>query len=334
MKLYNTLKELCLCPSISGRENKIREKLTSLITPLCDEVRVDALGNLIALKKSAKQDAKKVMLAAHMDEIGFIATFIEDNGMVRLAPVGWIEFSASAFSLVVSEKGVKGAIVPETRTKPEDYKATNFYIDIGAKDKKSAEARVKIGDFFVAAPSLDKLLGSRVCGRPLDDRVSCVALLGIAEALASKELDCDVYYVFSVQEEVGHRGALTATFSIAPDVALCFDVTGTGDSIGAVKMACKVGGGAAVKIKDRMVICDEQITTALCAVAKEKGIKHQREILPSGATDTEAMQLAGAGVSVGAISIPTRYIHTGVELCDLDDVRCCIELATEYIKTL
>lgn len=334
MKLYNTLKELCLCPSVSGRESKIREKLASLISPLCDEVSTDALGNLIAVKKCGKENAKRMMLTAHMDEVGFIVTFIEDNGMVRLATVGGADLNAAAYTLVVSENGVKGAIVPEVNVKPNDYAGTNLYIDIGAKTKKSAEMRVKIGDFFVVVPSLDKLMGSRVCGRPLDDRVGCLALLGIAQKLANEDLDCDVYYVFSVQEEVGHRGAHTATFAIRPNVALCFDVTGTGDAIGADAMACKVGDGAAIKIKDRMVICNEGVTNALCELAKANNIKYQKEILLKGATDTEAMQLAGSGAAVGAISIPTRYIHSGTELCDLDDVECCISLASEFIKTV
>lgn len=334
MKLYNTLKELCLCPSVSGREKNVREKLSSLITPLCDEVSTDVLGNLIAVKRCGKKNAKKVLLVAHMDEVGFIVTFIEDNGMIRLATIGGANLNAAAYTMVVSENGVKGAIVPEAKVKPCDYAGTNFYIDIGAKNKKAAEARVKIGDFFVVQPSLNKLMGNRVCGRPLDDRVGCLTLLGAAEELYKGELDCDVYYVFSVQEEVGHRGAGAATFGISPDIAICFDVTGTGDAIGADAMACKVGDGAAIKIKDRMVICNEGIVNALCGVAKENNIKHQKEILIKGATDTEAMQLAGAGVFAGAISIPTRYIHSGTELCDLDDVKCCISLVSEYIKTV
>lgn len=331
MKLYNTIKELCLCPSVSGRETKIRTLIEERITPLCDEVRTDALGNLIALKKGTGK-GKKIMLAAHMDEIGFIVTFIEDSGMIRVGTVGGISFAASAFSRVVSESGVRGVLVPDSKVKAADYKSDSFYIDVGAKTKKQAEARVAIGDFFVVAPSLEKLAGSRVCGRPLDDRVGCAVLLGIAEKLAGAELANDVYYVFSVQEEVGCRGALPAAFSIAPDVALCFDVTGTGDTPAATPMACKLGGGAAIKIKDSSVICDEGIVKALCEIAKARGIKHQKEVLLYGGTDTSAMQLAGSGAAAGAISIPTRYIHSAVETCDLDDVQCCIELAAAFIS--
>ena len=333
MTLYTTLKALCLCPSVSGREEKIRRKITEFIAPLCDSVRTDSLGNLIAHKKGSGK-GKKIMLAAHMDEIGFLVTFIEDSGMLRVAPVGGISWSASAFSSVVSENGVKGAIVPDAKTKAADYKADVFYIDIGAKDKKSAETKVAIGDFFVATPSLERLMGSRVLGRPLDDRIGCAVLLGIAERLKTVSLEDDVYYVFSTQEEVGCRGAMPAAFTVQPDIALCFDVTGTGDTPASSPMACKIGGGAAIKIKDASVICDEQTVAELARIAKEKNIKHQKEILLYGGTDTSSMQLAGAGAAVGALSIPTRYIHSGVELCDLADAEACIELAVEFLDLI
>lgn len=331
MNLYTTLKELCTCPSVSGREQRIREKIKALVTPFCDECKTDKLGNLIAVKRG-DGEGKKIMLAAHMDEIGFLVTFIEDSGMIRVAPVGGISFTAAAYSPVVSENGVKGAVVPDEKTKPEEFKADNFYIDIGAKNKKRAEAQVKIGDFFVLTPRLERLSGGRVCGRPLDDRVGCAVLLAVAESLANLKTKDDIYYVFSVQEEVGCRGAMTAAFAIAPDVALCVDVTATGDVPGATPMACSLGGGAAVKIKDASVICDESLTAELCRIAKDKGIKFQREILLFGGTDTSSMQLAGAGASVGALSVPTRYIHTGSETCELSDAEACAALAVEYIK--
>ena len=330
MNYYTTLKELCLCPSISGRETAIREKIKKMITPYCNDIRVDKLGNLIAHKTG--NGGRRVMLAAHMDEIGFIVTMIEDNGQIRIAPVGGISFSAAAFCGVISEKGVKGAIVPNDGVKPADYKSDVFYIDIGAKDKKSAEKKVAIGDFFVLSPKLERLMGNRVCGRPLDDRIGCAVLLDIAERLWDKQTCDDIYYVFSVQEEVGCRGAGTAAFAISPDVALCFDVTATGDTPSAKPMACALGGGAAVKIKDASVICSEEIVRALCDIAEKNKIKYQREILLFGGTDTSSMQLAGSGAAVGALSIPTRYIHSGSETCDLSDAKACADIAVEFIR--
>ena len=195
MNIYSTLQKLCVCPSISGREDNIRGLISEMILPLADEVRVDSLGNLIALKRGTSSE-HRLMLCAHMDEIGFLVNFIEDDGSVRLAPIGGINFVASSFSCLVSEKGIRGVIVPEGKTKAEDYKADNFYIDIGAKDKKDAEKRVSIGDFFVMEGGVKRLCGKRIAGRPLDDRIGCAILLSIAETLSKKELGCDVYYVF------------------------------------------------------------------------------------------------------------------------------------------
>ncbi|MBQ8850138.1 MAG: M20/M25/M40 family metallo-hydrolase [Clostridia bacterium] len=333
MNIYTTLQKLCACPSISGREDNIRGLLSELMLPYADEMRVDALGNLIA-KKNGKGEGESIMLCAHMDEIGFLVNFIEDSGMIRVATIGGISFSASAFTSVISEKGVRGALVPEDKTKPADYKADKFYIDVGAKNKKDAERRVSIGDFFVAEGGVTKLMGKRVMGRPLDDRIGCAVLLDIAEKLKDTETDGDVYYVFSVQEEVGCRGSMTAAFGISPDYSLCFDVTGTGDTLGATSMACKLGGGAAVKIKDSSVICSEEVVNTLCRIAEEKKIPYQREILTYGGTDTSSMQLSGAGSLAGALSIPTRYIHSGVETCDLADAEACVALAVEFVKEL
>ena len=331
--MYRTLKELVAVPSISGREGAICNTLRSMVEPLVDSVEVDALGNLIAHKVGTGKDKKKILLCAHMDEIGFLVNFIEENGYLRISNIGGINFVASAFSPVVFENGVKGVLVPEQRLeKISDYNATRFYIDIGATDRKDAEKRVKIGDFAVVAPSMTRLAHKRVAGRPFDDRIGCAILLKIAEALDTCEHDVD--FVFSVQEEVGCRGAKTAGYASAPDYALVFDVTGTGDTIGASPMAVKVGGGAAIKIKDSSVICHTEVVDTLTALAKENKIAHQHEILTYGGTDTSSIQVAGEGVKVGALSIPSRYIHSGVEVVDLGDTEACVKLALAFIREL
>ena len=332
MNLYTTLKRLCLVSSVSGREEKIREEISDIIAPFVDSVETDALGNLIALKKGVGD--KKIMLCAHMDEIGFIVNYIEENGMVRVGNLGGIRLPAASYTMLVSEKGVRGALCANSDVKPEDYKNDVMYIDIGAKSRKEAERHVSIGDTFVCAPSLTRLLGTRVCGRPIDDRVGCLALLELAERLASVETEASIYYVFSVQEEVGLRGSRTATFAISPDIALCFDVTSTGDTPNATPMACALGEGAAVKIKDNSVICHSGLVAELCDIAKREGIPHQREVLTFGGTDTASMQLTGCGSVAGALSIPTRYVHSGVEMCDMKDVKACIDLAEKYILSI
>ncbi len=332
--MFTTLKKLITTPSVSGREENIRKVLEKLVTPLCDEIYTDALGNLIAHKKSANENAPKVMLCAHMDEIGFLVTFIEEGGFIRIAPVGGISAAASAFSEVVSEKGVAGVIVPNAQTKPEEYKLDKFYIDIGAKNQKEAEKKVQIGDFFVCRPSLTRLIGKRVCGRPLDDRVGCAVLLEIAEYFSKNPHNSDLYYVFSVQEEVGCRGAKTAAYGIGADYGLVFDVTGTGDVPASKPMACKVGDGAAIKIKDNSVICHKEVVDKLIDLAEQNKIPHQCEILTYGGTDTSSIQMTGSGAKVGALSIPTRYIHTGVEVCDLSDTEACARLAEKFIESI
>jgi endoglucanase len=191
---------------------------------------------------------------------------------------------------------------------------------------------VRIGDFFVCRSNLTKLIGKKVCGRPLDDRVGCATVLKIAEHFSKNAPKNDVYYVFSVQEEVGCRGAKTAAFGIECDYALVFDVTGTGDTPSAKPMACKVSDGAAIKVKDSSVICHRDVVRELTVLAKENKIKHQIEILTYGGTDTSSIQMTGMGAKVGALSIPTRYIHSGVEMLDLADAEACAALAIKFTQ--
>jgi endoglucanase len=273
------------------------------------------------------------MLCAHMDEIGFLVTFIEEDGWVRVSPVGGIHAASSVGSFVMSNRAVRGVLVAEDCVKAGELSVDKMYIDLGVKTRREAERRVAIGDFFTCIPEVKRLFGSRIAGRPLDDRVGCAVLLDVAEQLADGNFAGEVAYVFSVQEEVGCRGALPAAYALAPDYALCFDVTGTGDVPGAKPMACRLGDGAAIKIKDRSVICDDGLVCALCALAEAQGIPYQKEILLYGGTDTSSMQLAGGGTRAGALSVPTRYIHSNVETCDLGDVTACARLAVAFVRS-
>ena len=331
--MYSLLKDIALTQGVTGKEKAVAEKIKGLIAPYCDESYIDAMGNLICLKKGSDKAAKKIMLCAHMDEIGFIVNFIEKSGAIRIATVGGISFAACAYGEVVSENGTRGVLVPNSGTKPEDYKADVFYIDIGADSDSQAKKKVKIGDVFNLKSNVTRLCGQRVAGRPLDDRIGCAVVVDIAKQIASVGSKHDVYYVFSVQEEVGCRGSKTAAFAIQPDVALAFDVTGTGDTAGAKPMQVKLGGGAAIKIKDASVICDVDVVERLQEIAKEKKIKAQLEILQYGGTDTSSMQMSGAGCAAGALSIPSRYIHSGVEMIDMKDAEACADLAVEFIKS-
>ena len=332
--MLNLMKTLTAVRGISGREKALSDKLLTIVAPITDKCWNDAMGNLIAVKYGAapEEERGKIMLCAHMDEIGFLVTYIEDSGFIRVNAIGGINWVAAAYSTVVFGNGLKGILVPEAGTAPGDLKQEKMYVDIGAKDKRDAERRVQIGDFCALEGGITRLCGRRITGRPLDDRIGCAVLVKIAEKLKDEPVADDVYFVFSVQEEVGIRGAKTATFGINPDIGIAYDVTGTGDSAGAKPMACSVGGGAAIKLKDSSVICDQELTQEFAAVAKENDIKHQFEILAAGGTDTAAMQMSGSGVRAAALSIPTRYIHSGVEMLDLNDAEACVDLTVAWLK--
>jgi len=315
--------------AVSGREGALLERIRTLISPYVDECSFDNLGNLMALKKGSDENAKDIMLCAHADEIGLMVTYIEDNGYIRIAPIGGINFISAAYSKVIFENGTKGVIVPD-RKASEFNKADNYYIDIGADSKKAAEKKIKIGDVAVCEPSIDKLMGKRIVGRPFDDRIGCAVVFDIARTVENPKHN--IWFVFSTQEEVGCRGAQTAANRIAPDCALVFDVAGTGDTIGAPPMAVKLGEGAAIKIKDARVICDHETVENLVELAKNNKIPYQREILIAGGTDTGSIQLSGSGVRAAALSIPSRYIHSSVEMIDLKDAEACRDLAIAFIN--
>lgn len=331
--MLELLKKISAAPGVSGYENKAADVIEKEISEYTDEQYRDNLGNLIAVKHG-NGNGKKIMLCAHMDEIGFMVTFIEEHGEIRIAPIGGISLSAVNYDKVVSENGVKGIVVPNGNVKPVDYTVDKMYIDIGAQSKKEAEKKVSIGDVFRYDSGIVKLSGTRVCGHPIDDRIGCTVLVEIAKRLNGENIGNDIYYVFSVQEEVGCRGSKTASFGIQPDIGIAFDVTGTGDVPGASPMACAVGKGAAIKVKDASVICDTKLVEELTETAKKNGIKHQHEILLYGGTDTSSMQMTATGCRAAAISIPSRYIHTGNELIDMKDAHAAVELAVVYIKGL
>jgi len=322
--MLNTLEKLFKIISVSGHEKKLTEFISSEISPYVDSLRTDALGNLIAFKKGTSEDAKKVMFAAHADEIGFLATFIDDKGFIRVAPVGGIDWIASSFTPVTFENGTKGVLAAEANTKSEEYKAGKFYIDIGATSKEEAQKLVRIGDTAAVTPFIEKLSTNCICGRPMDDKIACALMIEAIKQV--KDSPYDLYFVFSVQEEVGLRGSTTASFGIAPDIGFAVDVTDVGDVPGSNPMAVSLGKGAAIKIKDSSVICDAAVVDKMRDLAENKGIKYQLEILEYGGTDTASMQLAGSGAAVGAISVPTRYVHTACETVNLEDLDNCLAL--------
>lgn len=319
--MVNLLKKLMLASGVSGREDKIREAIRQEIAPYADEIIVDPLGNLIARKKG---EGKKIMFGAHMDEIGYFATHITEKGFIKISPIGGINYLSSSFSTVVSERGVKGVLFP--KKSDELPSAEGVYIDIGATTKKQAEKRVSVGDFFVHTPSINHISGSRYIGRPFDDRIGCAILIEAMKKI--KDAKNDLYFVFTVQEEVGCRGARPAAYGIAPEIAIALDVTRTDDKIGADPLNVKIGGGPTIKIKDASVICSRELVGKMRELARENGIKYQDEMLSRGGTDTSSMQIAGKGCMAGAISIPCGFIHTNNEMIDINDAKGATRLVT------
>lgn len=332
--MVDILQKLINAVSVSGSEEGVSKIIEGLIEGYADTIRTDALGNLIALKKSGLPDAKKIMIASHMDEIGFIVTFIEETGFIRVAPVGWINWAAASFGEVLFKNGLRGVLVPESKIYPNDYSAQNMYIDIGAKDGDDAGKKIKIGDMCTVAPKIVELINNRIAASKLDDKIACAILIKTLQNFKNIKPPYDLYFVFTAQEELGLRGALTAAQAIGPDYSIAVDVTATGDTPECHPMALKIGAGAAIKIMDSSVICHKDMVNLFLKTAAEKNIPHQSEILTQGGTDTSAMQAAGAGSVAGALSVPTRYIHSGVELCSINDVTACADLLYASLENI
>ena len=311
----------------SGREDAVREAIAAVAGEYIDEITTDALGNLICRKKGT---GKKLLFAAHMDSIGVVATWIDDKGFIRFSQVGGL-FKGDLINIVVRfANGTRGVISYEEKTPFKDLTMDNLFIDIGAKDKADAEKCVQVGDFAVfEAPRFEQ--NGVLCGPYLDNRIGCVTLLMMMEQLAQAETGNDLYFVFTVQEEVGLRGAGAASFAVEPDVAIAVDVTDTGDLPERKSpMAVDMGKGPAIKVMDRSAICTPAVCEALERAAAACGVATQREILVCGGTDTAALQKARAGVQAGAVSIPTRYVHSPSEMCAVSDVEGAAKLLAQF----
>lgn len=319
------LKELTEIYGPSGREDKIREFIKKKVSPYADETETDILGNLIVHKKGT---GKKIMLAAHMDEIGIIVTFIDNNGFLRFSGVGGLNRQDILYKRVCFENGVIGVVGTEKDNK--DKLISKMFIDIGAENKEEAEKMVAVGDMASFAGEFKKS-GNAVISKALDNRAGCYVLI---EALKHVETNNDLYFVFTVQEEVGLRGAKTSAYGIEPDFAVAIDVTDTGDTPNAEDMAVKLGKGAAIKVMDSSVLCDSGIRTALIECAKENNIPYQLEVMTDGGTDAGAIAVARAGIKTGGISIPTRYIHSPSEMANIGDIENCVSLLTKYINNI
>ncbi|MCE4626612.1 MAG: M42 family metallopeptidase [Desulfurococcales archaeon] len=343
---YVTLKTLAETISVAGYEDELRELVIEFLKPYADELYTDSLGNVIAVKKGKGKG--KVMVAAHMDEIGLMVSHIDKNGFLRLQPIGgWNPLVLPGQRLLI--KGTRGIVrgvigmTPPHILKEEEAKKIpeirKLFVDVGARNKDEVEDMgIKVGSIAVIERTVEKIGEHRVTGRAFDDKVGVAALIhAFREAEPG---DVDFYAVVTVQEEVGLKGARVAAYRISPDVALAVDVTVAADVPGVPGEAqiAKLGEGPAIKIMDGRsgsgLLAHPAVREKLIEVARTKGIPFQLEILPGGTTDAAIIALNKEGVPAGTVSVPTRYIHSPVEVLDLRDAVNTVKLLTGFVDEI
>lgn len=312
----------------SGYETQIRKAIRSEIEASADDIKVDALGNLIAFKGESSSDGKKIMLAAHMDEIGIIATHIDESGFVRFSPIGGVYRGNCIGGRVRFLDGTPGVIGHELMDDPNKVPAfSKMYIDVGSQSR--ADCPIRVGDVAAFERPFSEY-GERLVAKAMDDRIGVAVLIETLRRL--KKSSNQVFFVFSVQEEVGLRGATTAAYGLDPDIGIAIDVTRSGDTPKGVKMDVSLGKGPAIKVRDGGMLSDPRVVDWMVSTAERKKIPYQLEVLESGTTDARAMQLTRAGVPAGCVSIPCRYVHAPSEMVDLRDVQNAISLLLSLVK--
>ncbi|MEM5798382.1 MAG: M42 family metallopeptidase [Candidatus Aenigmatarchaeota archaeon] len=334
------LKRLVEAPAISGAEKNVRDVIAKEIKPYVDEIKIDRIGNLIARKGSGKP---KIMLVAHMDQIGLIVKHITEKGFIKFEAVGgWDEKILPGTKVRIY--GSKGPVIGVIGTKPihiqrkEDTKTKpakldELYIDVGVDSQKDAESLgIQIGDFISIHGSFEKLASKRITGYGFDNKLGCRALI---EIIKNIKPSCAIYAVFSVQEEIGLIGVRGSAFGIDPDVVIGIDTTiagGTPD-LKPEDVTVQLGKGPALVIKDEVSIINPKIKQWLTEVAKKAKIPLQLEVIKGGASDASITPIIREGIPSGTVAIPTRYVHTSVEVADWSDLENSSKLIIEAIKT-
>lgn len=335
------LKEVCEIAGAPGYEQRVREYIINEVTPLVDEIKINNMGNVYAIKKG--KEPKKVMIGAHMDEIGFIVTHIDDNGFVRFHTLGGFDpKTLTAQRVIIHGKkdvmGVMGAkpihvMSPEERTK--NPKTTDYFIDLGLS-KEEVEKIVSVGNPITRAGELIEM-GNCVNCKSIDNRVSVFILIETLRALKDKDVPYDIYGVFTVQEEVGIRGANVSSLDIQPDFGFGLDTTVAYDLPGAQshEKITSLGKGTAIKIMDASTIADYRMVEYMKQTADKHNILWQPEILTAGGTDTAGIQRMNDGGAIsGAVSIPTRHLHQVIEMADKSDIQASIDLLENCLLEL
>ena len=340
MQLLKTLSESF---GPSGFEDDVRDKIRKIITPLVDDVRTDPLGNLIATINPGKDFT--LLLDAHMDEIGFMVSHVEEKGFLRFSPIGgWDERLLPALRVSVKTEegklfyGTVGSIPPHIQSPDEQktpMKADDLFIDVGAASTEEIEKMgIRVGDPITPHSELMQLAGNTIMGKAFDDRAGCAVLIRVLEAFSKKAPDFTLRACFSVCEEVGLRGARTAAFQIQPTVALALEGTVAADTPGTPghKNPTIMGKGPAITLADRSIIVHPKLARFIKQTATDLNIPYQIKTPSYGATDAGAIHITGAGALTGVISIPCRYIHSPNIIMNLDDFEHTVKLVTEVSR--
>lgn len=306
----------------SGEEEEVRSLIRDLVKDKVDRLFEDSLGNLFAVKEGS---APKIMVAAHMDEISVIVTHIDENGFMRLAPVGGVSPGLLIGQRLRFRNGTIGTVYHEKLEKLKELDWKKLYLDIGQKDAADTAALINIGDQACLDQPFRALAGGRLLAKAMDDRAGCAVIIETIRSLPAK-LPQATCFVFSVQEEVGLRGAKTAAYRYQPDYGLAVDVTMVGDTPKAETMEVSLGKGPAVKVKDNSVLCHPLVRKFMIETADKHKIPYQLEVLERGGTDAGAIHTSREGVPSGAISIPCRYVHTSSEMTDSSDLKDAVNL--------
>ncbi len=323
--MLDLLKQLCLIDATAGDEGSVRDFIINEIKDFC-EYKIDNLGNIICFKKGKNSPLKKVMLDAHMDEVGLIITSVTDGGFLKFSTVGGIDVSALMFRKVKINGKINGVIsgkpfhllsVDSRKKLPSD---SDLYIDIGAKDKADALDKISLGDRAVITSEFE-ILGGNVKSKALDDRIGCATLI----SLLKEDADYDFYATFTTGEEIGLRGAKVATFAVNPDSAIVLEGTPAADiaDVPYEKSVCNLGSGVAVSFMDRSTVYDKEYYTA----ALGSGIKCQVKRAVAGGNNSGSVHLSREGVRTIALSVPCRYIHTANSIANLSDIESQKDLA-------
>ncbi len=331
------LKELCMSNGISGDEKIIRDIIISEIKDYATKFTVDPLGNILAFKAGKEKAKNKVLLSAHIDEVGFIVTEITEDGLLKFDEVGGIDRRVVLGDRVVVGNNISGVVgikpvhlsKGDAQNKIPEYE--NMYIDIGAKDKNDALKFVSYGD-SVNFKSFYQNNGKTIISKAIDDRAGCCMLIEMIKA----ELPYDMYFSFVVQEEVGLRGATTAAYTIKPDYAIILEATTAADipSVEENKQVCKVSGGTVVAFMDKRTIYDKELIKKSFEIAKSSGNKIQYKKAVAGGNDAGAIQKSCSGVRTIALSVPCRYLHSQLSLISIDDYNSTLNVAFELAKTI